>query len=641
MKELMQKYYDEFVGCPSNAPLVRNGQFNDSYELVVLDILYGNILGFPIDKGHVSEIARYIVAPPDAGIDIFVEREEGDEYRFDVIQVKHSVRAEKQLKQDILDMERTIQDYVKNPESIKSESCRIVLSNSNLDKSNIKNCDYYVIHTGTQDDFSGSNDNEHIITEAQLRVLMENKTDSVSHEVLNIDGTGNLLKYGSEEEGQKAFVCSISGYDLACLNNKYYKTEKGRNILFGQNLRESLMTKSSKRYLSMRDTITKCPNNFWYFNNGITIIAENVQETGDDGVSSIIVDRFSIVNGAQTTSSLGLFLADEKSKNNEVKAIELLKKVHVLTRVLQVENDSMRRDVAIYNNTQNPITSRDMVANRDEQVHLYQWMLNDQYPQIYVEVRRGSQVPNTFNKGISHRKTTNEVLAQLVYASFFMQPFTAKDKKSALFNNDTTQNEYTLNKIYHDVFNYDKNDKSKCGIIFRKTKAEIDELLFAQQLYKETKKYLKELYAGRLSSEKAKKEKCQDAEELKKIDLRISEYSSYQDTVGICMFYFISLYYEFKAQFDGEKQTRFDFDKYYQDKAFKGNLIKSAANLFLTLTVRLLRKTAQEANKEANMNNWVRGAACQNAFLLALSDELATNLELSEKYEDFVNTYKI
>lgn len=338
-----------------------------------------------------------------------------------------------------------------------------------------------------------------------------------------------------------------------------------------------------------------------------------------------------------------MFLSEAK-KNQQDKGAEgiaSLKKVRVLTRILQVEDDSMQRDVAIFNNTQNPITSRDMVTNRDEQIHLNQWLLNDQYPQIYVEIRRGSQVPSTFNKTFTHRRTTNEELAQLAYASFFMQPFTAKDKKSALFNNDTTQYEYTLNKIYHDVFNYDPQDTSKCGVIFRKSKEEIDELLFSQLLYKETKKYLKNVYADRLEKEKAKKEKATDAETIKQCDMRISEYSSYQDTVGICMFYFVSLYYEFKEQFDEDTTKRYDFDKFYQDKSYKEELIKEAANLFLTLTIRLLRKTAQEANKDANMNNWVRGASCQGAFMAALSDQLATDLELNEKYDDFVNKYKI
>lgn len=219
MKELIEKYYNEFVGMPSNAPLVRNGQINDAFEIVVFNILYSNILGVSIDKSHVTEIAKYIIAPPDAGIDIFVECEEGDEYRFDVVQVKYEVRQEKQLKQDIIDMERTIADYVKNPQSVKSESCKEVLSNSNLDKNNYKNCDYYVVHIGTQDDFVGANDNEHIITLDQLNILMTNSSNNVSHEVLSLDFPNNLMKYGNEKDAEKAYVCSISGYDLACLNN--------------------------------------------------------------------------------------------------------------------------------------------------------------------------------------------------------------------------------------------------------------------------------------------------------------------------------------------------------------------------------------------------------------------------------------
>ena len=73
MQELIKQYYDEFngVGTPS---IVRAGQVNDAFEIVVLKILYGRLLDITIDKEHIDEIQKYIIAPPDSGIDIFVEK---------------------------------------------------------------------------------------------------------------------------------------------------------------------------------------------------------------------------------------------------------------------------------------------------------------------------------------------------------------------------------------------------------------------------------------------------------------------------------------------------------------------------------------------------------------------------------------
>ena len=64
---------------------------------------------------------------------------------------------------------------------------------------------------------------------------------------------------------------------------------------------------------------------------------------------------------------------------------------------------------------------------------------------------------------------------QIAYSSFLQQPFTAKDKKASLFSNDYSQSAYTLNSIYHNIFNYDSDNIANCDVLFRKTKTEIDE----------------------------------------------------------------------------------------------------------------------------------------------------------------------
>lgn len=637
INEMISNYYKEFVGLPGYRPIVRNNQENDAFELVVLKILYGKYLP-EFTKSNVSEFCKYIIAPPDNGIDIFYQHEDGDDYSFDIIQVKNAELNENELRTAILGMQRTVEDYCKNPASINSDSCRDILSNSNLDKSNRNRCNYYVIHKGNIDDFAGSNENEHIITYKTLEIIYNNTSENVDRDELSIETS---MRYGNLDDNHGAIVCTLNGYDLAQLNNTYYNTEVGRNILFGSNLRESLITKKSKPFLSMSDTILKCPENFWYYNNGITIIAKEITLDPNDS-ARVYLKNFSIVNGAQTTSSLGLFLKEAK-KDQDADKIASLKKVFVLTRILKISDDRMREDIAIYNNTQNPITSRDMVANRVEQRRLNEWLLDDTYPQIFCEIRRGSQVPGDFNKGITHRRTTNEALAQLVYAYFLQKPFTAKDKKSALFNKDYDPNsEYTINKIYHDVFYWDEKDPENNGIVFKKTKTEIDEALFVQQLYKEAKKLMKKTFADRISKAREQREKATNPDDIKNIDARISQNSLHMDTAGICMFYFLALYYEFKASFDAQGDNRvFNFDKYYADKEFRKKMIEATSNLFLALTVKVLVKTANESNKAANVNNWVRSQLCESKFFEALREEMASDFDLEQKYENYVNEFKI
>lgn len=80
-----------------------------------------------------------------------------------------------------------------------------------------------------------------------------------------------------------------------------------RNKLFSQNLR--LYYQSSNVNDALRRTISEDPENFWYFNNGITIIADKVVK----GLAGAPAHKFanftcegaSVVNGAQTVGTIG------------------------------------------------------------------------------------------------------------------------------------------------------------------------------------------------------------------------------------------------------------------------------------------------------------------------------------------------
>lgn len=150
-------------------------------------------------------------------------------------------------------------------------------------------------------------------------------------------------------------------------------------------------------------------------------IKENIDN--NTKVDKIILKEFSIINGAQTTSALGKYLSSATDKE---KATERLKKVFVFARNLKVPDEDVASKIAVYN-TQNPITTRDMVSNNIEQRALKEQLFKGT-PNIYMETRRGTRVP-AYLHILKHRRTTNEELAQLSYAGFLQQPFIAKDKK--------------------------------------------------------------------------------------------------------------------------------------------------------------------------------------------------------------------
>ncbi|OWV12321.1 hypothetical protein, partial [Fibrobacter sp. UWB5] len=77
LNELIDEYYNKFVGLPAGNAIVRENQRNDAFELVVLEILYGEQTKIKdLSKKDVDKLCKYIVVPPDDGIDIVIERED-------------------------------------------------------------------------------------------------------------------------------------------------------------------------------------------------------------------------------------------------------------------------------------------------------------------------------------------------------------------------------------------------------------------------------------------------------------------------------------------------------------------------------------------------------------------------------------
>ena len=432
--DLIDEYYEKYKGLPSDKPIIRMNQKNDAFEIVVLETLYGDELGIDIcniEPSNIDKISKYIVAPPDDGIDIVVVKEELDETHYDFIQVKNSKLDSLDIKKALRYMEDSISTYKKSHMKV-GENLRAILSETGLGDDDSENCRFILVHRGECDSISGQKSNEQIINEKNLELLKDSsfsKLPTVKERVFKSESYDCCCDLASFDKS--AIVINLRGKELAELNNEFITTDRGRNMLFGQNLREGLGLGRSKTYIGMTKTINEEPEKFWFYNNGITILADEFRYTKN----SIKLYNFSIINGAQTTSSLGRFLKEALQKNDYEKQedIKKLEKVRVMARILQVKNDNKFKDnIAIFNNTQNPITTRDMASNRDEQRFLHNRLLNENgSSHIFMEIKRGTNLYNNI-PFYKHQKTTNEELAQLAFAGFLKNPFIAKDKKKAL-----------------------------------------------------------------------------------------------------------------------------------------------------------------------------------------------------------------
>lgn len=644
VKELVDNFYRNFAGLPNHRAIVRNNTPEDAFTLAILKIMYGETIDYEIVPENVDKISKIIVAPPDSGIDLFIEIEDGDEYYYDIIQSKYSELTEEEIRVCFLGMRDSINKYLKNPNNVKS-NLRDVIAETNFNSSFKNNCTYYVYHTGTLNYGKNFKANEKIVTINEMEVVLESlgREDhvlKVPYAEFTSDMFNNYILY--ENASDNAMLCNIRGYDLAVLCNKYMSSSMGRNILFGQNLRDSLDQKKSKTYAAMMKTIKNEPERFWNYNNGITILCEELdahrkKHNGD--VDLIEITNFSIINGAQTTNTLGAYLRNALI-NNELNEIEQLKKVYVLVRIMQVNNETLSSNISIYNNLQNPISSRDMVANNYEQKRLQNMLMTGDAPYIFVEIRRGQSVPPQprFEK---HQRITNEDLAQLAFSAFLQAPFKAKDKKKTLFNKDGADAEYLVNAYYDEVFYLSEEDDKK-GVLFKKSKEEIDEALFVKYLYVQARNKMKKSYDENIT-------KCNqriainttNAEQQQKM---IQLYQRNKEINNTCMFYCIALYYTLKDNYGsvGEKNT-FDYFSFYRDNrnsSYKDDIIEYFAKNFLQATVKIMSKLLA-ASGSGSASNWLKRAQSQTDFFDVLSEEMAGDLTYQEMYTEFVKKFVI
>lgn len=167
-----------------------------------------------------------------------------------------------------------------------------------------------------------------------------------------------LSSWGKTEAPHAAFYGMVVGSEVAG-----WWRQSGE-LLFIKNLRSTLgHTEVNRQILA---TIEDRPEDFWYFNNGITITAKSVEKTaagaGNRELGMFKAIGAHVVNGAQTVSSVGRFQGDAAK----------LDKVRIPLRIISLQEAANEYEALITrsNNTQNRIEARDFVSQDKEQQRL-------------------------------------------------------------------------------------------------------------------------------------------------------------------------------------------------------------------------------------------------------------------------------
>lgn len=165
-----------------------------------------------------------------------------------------------------------------------------------------------------------------------------------------IDILVNLRNWGSyQESAYLAYYGTVSAQEVV----KWYQDHG--DLLFSRNIRGALV--GSDVNSGIIATARDDPANFWFFNNGVTIIAESSQQAPhiNQKVGSFSFKKVNVVNGAQTVSSLARAAIEEPA---------LLESADVFVRFVTLEDPEgdFGRLVTRRTNTQNRVGGREFAA---------------------------------------------------------------------------------------------------------------------------------------------------------------------------------------------------------------------------------------------------------------------------------------
>lgn len=191
-----------------------------------------------------------------------------------------------------------------------------------------------------------------------------------------------LENYGHINEPYLCYFGSITGAQLKSLKVNY--GEK----LFDANIRHFQGSTVVNQDIS--ETIRSTPEHFFYFNNGVTFICDAIRPIGprDDTRSAgrFRIENLSVINGAQTVSSLANDL-NEENQESDVKVLGTF-------IALDADLEEFGGKVTRFRNNQNSVSDIDFAALDENQI---QWAQTLQQSGVFYRYKSGELDQEDFN----------------------------------------------------------------------------------------------------------------------------------------------------------------------------------------------------------------------------------------------------
>jgi hypothetical protein len=214
---------------------------------------------------------------------------------------------------------------------------------------------------------------------------------------------------------RRVLIGKVSVTEIAELFNRH------NDLILERNIRRYLGLHSNRVNLAIHHTLIDVQrrNNFYFFNNGITMICRKFRHNALQGENfQVKLEALQIINGGQTCKTI------QQTLNNS-DLYPQYEGVYVLVRIYELADDDKEfvRDITYATNSQNPVDLRDLRSNDDIQRKLELGIqdLGYTYKRQREEGYAGSQV------------VTNSIVAESVLAIWRFSPHQAKFRRREHF----------------------------------------------------------------------------------------------------------------------------------------------------------------------------------------------------------------
>jgi hypothetical protein len=244
-------------------------------------------------------------------------------------------------------------------------------------------------------------------------------TEIIERRVKKIDGALTFIDKMHFEKSDgpiKTVIGAVAAKDIIKLITDSNDPHKIDEDIFNQNIRLYKPLHRINQAI-IRSALSDDNFQFFYLNNGITLLCEECGYTPHTRTPSVPLKNVQIINGGQTTHSL--FEAAQKDPDK-------LENVELLVRICIAKTDDPISDhISETSNSQIPVGTRDLHSNDPIQIKL-----QEEFEALgYFYERKENQFAD---KPIGNR-LSNELLGQIYLAYYLDQPSEAKNNKNLVF----------------------------------------------------------------------------------------------------------------------------------------------------------------------------------------------------------------